>query len=567
MTAGIESSIHVTDILRMSAEQELGPLLPNSICWEHFDLPTQSFPRVVYDNNASSHFGYFADLLLRLQLHCVYPNLCDVSRSDELEQIIFAQAMSKGKDGWKEFVTDMIKHTGWSLPSDLANWNCQISRVWSLFSKFARDIGQAFINLSENPETTIPFNVELFNGSGIEEIQGHPDIIWYGPSHNGIIDIKTVRKPSTNCVCHMAQVCAYAAMLKEQGKQINYIGIYYPLQKEPMVLFNLPESWDHLSYLSFLKAKASSISTKSEIISGEELSQVQWVPSLAQVPDMSSECAMFALIFASMKLPPGMGHHVHGCSELLNSISNISNLSVQAFLTPRTGCFPDYDIEKIKNTLIANNLVGFSHMPYYINICKPETKMYPDPIVSLGTPIRELNVANQMGLRGCVIHVGKDTKKKGFNQAWNDMKYYTLWLVCHAHISCPLLLETCCGAGTEMLSDVESFCDFYEEIIKDYPLYYKQVYNTDPTSQAPFGLCLDSCHIFVSGAKLDEFIGRVVEKVGIEAIKLVHYNDSKKPRGSHADRHEVPSFGQIPIEELYWVYQFCLKHNIPMVRE
>ena len=58
------------------------------------------------------------------------------------------------------------------------------------------------------------------------------------------------------------------------------------------------------------------------------------------------------------------------------------------------------------------------------------------------------------------------------------------------------------------------------------------------------GICLDSCHLYVSGidvtdpAALDRLLEEVDERIGLERLRLLHANDAKAPLGSNRDRHD-----------------------------
>lgn len=65
------------------------------------------------------------------------------------------------------------------------------------------------------------------------------------------------------------------------------------------------------------------------------------------------------------------------------------------------------------------------------------------------------------------------------------------------------------------------------------------------------GLCLDSCHLFVSGYDIRDDVGlsAVLDEadrlVGLERLRALHVNDSKVPFGSRKDRHENLGEGEI----------------------
>jgi deoxyribonuclease-4 len=57
------------------------------------------------------------------------------------------------------------------------------------------------------------------------------------------------------------------------------------------------------------------------------------------------------------------------------------------------------------------------------------------------------------------------------------------------------------------------------------------------------GICLDSCHLYVSGYDVtdpdavDALVGEVDALVGLERLRALHVNDSAAPLGSNRDRH------------------------------
>jgi deoxyribonuclease-4 len=57
------------------------------------------------------------------------------------------------------------------------------------------------------------------------------------------------------------------------------------------------------------------------------------------------------------------------------------------------------------------------------------------------------------------------------------------------------------------------------------------------------GLCLDSCHLYVSGydvtdpQKVEELVREVDERLGLDRLRALHVNDARDPLGSNRDRH------------------------------
>ena len=118
--------------------------------------------------------------------------------------------------------------------------------------------------------------------------------------------------------------------------------------------------------------------------------------------------------------------------------------------------------------------------------------------------------------------------------------------------SCPLLLETSSGQGSETLYKYSEFKEFYNRFgdgIKE-----------------KIKICIDTCHVFAAGHDPLEFIVNW-NKDCPNSIALVHFNDSKEKCGEKKDRHEYPGEGYIGIEKLDLINQFCKKINVPMVME
>jgi deoxyribonuclease-4 len=57
------------------------------------------------------------------------------------------------------------------------------------------------------------------------------------------------------------------------------------------------------------------------------------------------------------------------------------------------------------------------------------------------------------------------------------------------------------------------------------------------------GVCLDSCHLYVSGydvtdrAALDALVAELDGRIGLDRLRALHVNDSASELGSNSDRH------------------------------
>jgi deoxyribonuclease-4 len=82
-------------------------------------------------------------------------------------------------------------------------------------------------------------------------------------------------------------------------------------------------------------------------------------------------------------------------------------------------------------------------------------------------------------------------------------------------------------------------------------------------SQVPVGLCLDTAHAFAAGYNLRVAAGRnkllqeLTQGPGLQALKVIHLNESKFPCGSQRDRHWHLGQGTIGLRGLKKLLQRC----------
>ena len=90
-----------------------------------------------------------------------------------------------------------------------------------------------------------------------------------------------------------------------------------------------------------------------------------------------------------------------------------------------------------------------------------------------------------------------------------------------------LLMENSAGAGGTIGRSIDELATIYERLDRHPRL----------------GVCLDSCHLYVSGvdvtdrAALDALLDEVDASIGLDRLRALHVNDSAAPLGSNRDRH------------------------------
>jgi len=163
------------------------------------------------------------------------------------------------------------------------------------------------------------------------------------------------------------------------------------------------------------------------------------------------------------------------------------------------------------------------HALYLVNLASPDPVIHERSVAAMRA---SLAAADAIGAEGVIFHVGSHLGaglEAGLERvvpALRELLELTtedLWL----------LLENSAGAGgtigrsTDELAAIHAALDRHPRL----------------------GLCLDSCHWFVSGvdvtdrAVLDAAVSDLDAKIGLDRLRCLHVNDSKAELGSNLDRH------------------------------
>lgn len=210
--------------------------------------------------------------------------------------------------------------------------------------------------------------------------------------------------------------------------------------------------------------------------------------------------------------------------------------------------------KEINEYCTRNNVQLIIHAPYTINLAK-ELKN-DKRIINFNEAywiqclLSNLRVSDVINSVGVVVHVGKyttNTKEKGLECMFNAIKYI-IGIMNKENISSKLIIETPAGVGTELLTSVEEFTQFYNKF--------------DENEKNKLGICLDTAHIWSSGYDINEYY-KTISKTNSKDIVVIHYNNSKKDKGSNVDVHENLFEGKMKLEDMK---QFLtnLKHK-PMI--
>ena len=183
------------------------------------------------------------------------------------------------------------------------------------------------------------------------------------------------------------------------------------------------------------------------------------------------------------------------------------------------------------------------HIPYLINLCSGDEALWRR---SVDAYIEDIKRADMLGADYFVTHLGSP-KEKGrdygverFSKGMIEAISRVQSRLSGTKPKLMILLENTAGGGNSIGSKFEDIA----EIIK----------NVKAKSGFDVGMCLDTAHTFEAGfddktkAGLEATLKNIDSTVGLDKIKVIHFNDSMSDMGSHNDRHWHIGKGKIGAE-------------------
>jgi len=176
------------------------------------------------------------------------------------------------------------------------------------------------------------------------------------------------------------------------------------------------------------------------------------------------------------------------------------------------------------------------HIPYIINLATPNDRLYG---MSIDAYIEDVKRADELGAEYFVTHLGSHTGSgeelgiKRFSDALGR-------ILDKAKPRTTVLLENTAGPGSCIGYKFEHIKKIIDSV----------------GSRKNLNVCLDTAHTFEAGydirsaAGLKKTLASFDKLIGFKRVKVVHFNDSLSPLGSHVDRHEHLGKGEIGLEAL-----------------
>jgi len=237
------------------------------------------------------------------------------------------------------------------------------------------------------------------------------------------------------------------------------------------------------------------------------------------------------------------------------------------FMKPKTAkvvsLFNESTINSFNNSM--KGMVTLPHASYAINLASNDSHRHEESVNIL---VNEVRLADQMNTN-VVFHPGTcDTVEEGIEnvaRGINKVHELTTYRELDNKITPKLthtgitILETMGGKSNGRIIGKK----FHEvgaiiHKIKD---------------KRRIGICLDTCHIFVSGYDIrteDKWIDTIEEfdrEIGFEYLRGVHLNDSKSDYNSGLDRHAPIGTGNIGLVPFQCIMKDSRFDDIPLVTE
>ena len=233
------------------------------------------------------------------------------------------------------------------------------------------------------------------------------------------------------------------------------------------------------------------------------------------------------------------GAHVSSAGGISNAIDRIEEIggdAVQVFTqSPRMWRPTAHSEDEVERFRARRKEAGvravLCHAVYLVNLASKDRDIRKKSYASLRA---SLETAQAIGADAVVFHVGShlgygfaDAVKVVAKQLRRLLELTTddLWLC----------MENCAGAGGTIgrsIDELAILCDALD-------------------GHRRLGICIDSCHWWASGVdvsdrgSLDEAVGELDERLGLERLRGLHVNDAAIPLGANRDRHEVVPDGLI----------------------
>jgi deoxyribonuclease-4 len=221
-------------------------------------------------------------------------------------------------------------------------------------------------------------------------------------------------------------------------------------------------------------------------------------------------------------------HCSGGVKSSLDRAAEFGAEAVQLFAqSPRAWRFPEHERADLERFRARREELGIRgaliHALYLVNLASPDDEIY---VKSVETMRKTVDTGCAIGADAVIFHVGSHLGA-GFEAGLDRAVPAIAAVLERCSDTTWLLLENSAGAGATIGRSIDELATIIDRL----------------DSHPRLGICLDSCHLFVSGvdvtdrSQLDRVLAEVDDAIGLDRLRAVHVNDAAAPLGSNRDRH------------------------------
>jgi len=199
-----------------------------------------------------------------------------------------------------------------------------------------------------------------------------------------------------------------------------------------------------------------------------------------------------------------------------------------------------------------------AHDSYLINPAAADPALRARSIAALA---EELERAEMLGIPWVVAHPGAAGEQPPATAVRRAAEGIARALRRTDPLAAGILIETTAGQGSCLGASFEEIGAMLDVI------------DAEPGLAGRVGVCLDTCHVFAAGyplfpaEALETTLAAFDAAIGLERLKLIHANDSKRELGTRVDRHEAIGRGCIGEPAFALIVRHPLLTHVPLVLE
>jgi deoxyribonuclease-4 len=221
-------------------------------------------------------------------------------------------------------------------------------------------------------------------------------------------------------------------------------------------------------------------------------------------------------------------HCSGGIKKALDNGVEMGAEVVQLFAqSPRAWRFPNHDpkdLEAFRSRREELGIPALVHALYLVNLAAPDDGIYSKSVDTMRSTV---DAACAIDADAVVFHIGSHLGA-GFDAGLERVVPAMAQVLERSNDRTWVLMENSAGAGGTIGRSIDELAVIFDALGRHERL----------------GICLDSCHLFVSGVDvtdpgvLDGLLADVDKHIGLDRLRALHANDSKAPLGSNRDRHD-----------------------------